>query len=248
MRQPEQWTESKYVRRAGRWIGSRDPRQLGVGSRLIADLTAALYAEHLPLHVSGRLIDLGCGQVPLYGMYRERADTVTCVDWPQSVHASRHLDRTVDLNAVLPFDDAGFDTIVLSDVLEHLAEPALLWREMARVLAPGGRLLLNTPFLYGIHEAPHDYARHTGFGLRRLAEQARLEVLVLQPMGGSLHVMADLLAKHLAALPGLGHSLAQVAQAAVAGLDRTRLGQRIAARTGSRFTLGHFMVATRPRP
>lgn len=248
MRQPDQWTETKYIQRAGRWIGSRDARQLGVGSRLIADLTAALYAEQLAHHARGRLADLGCGRVPLYGLYRERVGEVTCVDWPQSVHASPHLDAAVDLNAALPFADDAFDTIVLSDVLEHLAEPAVLWREMARVLAPGGRLLLNTPFLYGIHEAPHDYARYTEFGLRRFAEQAGLEVLLLQPMGGSLHVIADLLAKHLAPLPVLGGPLARAGQAAVALLDRTRLGQRITARTQSRFTLGHFMVAGRSGP
>jgi len=73
-------------------------------------------------------------------------------------------------------------------------------------------------------------------------------VLLLQPMGGSLHVMADLLAKHLAQLPLLGGPLARASQAAVARLDRTRLGQRIAARTQSRFTLGHFMVAGRSGP
>lgn len=183
--------------------------------------------------------------MPLYGLYRTRVSEVTCVDWPQSAHASPHLDAAVDLNEALPFADGRFDTIVLSDVLEHLAEPAVLWREMARVLAPGGRLLLNTPFLYGVHEAPHDYARYTEFGLRRLAEQAGLEVLLLRPMGGSLHVMADLLAKHLAQLPLFGALLAAATQGAVALLDRTPLGRRIAARTQARFTLGHFMVVTK---
>jgi SAM-dependent methyltransferase len=247
MRQPDQWTETKYVQRAGRWAGSRDPRHLGIGSRLVADLTAALYAEHLPRHARGRLVDLGCGLVPLYGIYRTLASEVTCVDWPQSVHGSPHLDVAVDLNAPLPFEDARFDTIVLSDVLEHLSEPAVLWREMARVLAPGGHLLLNTPFLYGVHEAPHDYARYTSFGLQRFAEQAGLEVRLLLPMGGSLHVLADLLGKHLAPLPALGSPLARVVQGSVELLDRTGLGRRIAQRTQSRFPLGHFMVAARGR-
>jgi SAM-dependent methyltransferase len=183
--------------------------------------------------------------VPLYGLYRGLVDEVTCIDWPQSVHASKHLDHALDLNQPLPLPDAAFDTLLLSDVLEHIAEPARLWHEMARLLAPGGHLLLNTPFLYGVHEAPHDYARHTGFGLRRAAEQAGFRVLLLQPMGGSLHVMADLLAKHLAALPLLGAPLAQAAQGVVALLDQTTLGPRLTARTAAHFTLGHFMVAVR---
>jgi SAM-dependent methyltransferase len=245
MRHADQWTESKYVLHAGRWRGSRDRRELGAGSQLIADRTVALYAEHLPQYVRGSLVDLGCGKAPLYGIYRSLAGDVTCVDWPSSVHASPYLDQAVDLNGPLPFVDGAFDTIVLSDVLEHLAEPGFLWGEMARVLAAGGHLVLNTPFLYGIHESPHDYARFTEFGLRRFARQAGFEVLLLVPVGGSLHVMADLLAKHLARLPLAGVALARATQGAVALLDRTRWGQRISARTSTHFPLGYFMVAAR---
>ena len=246
MRQADQWTQSKYEQRAGRWVGSRDAREVGAGSRLIADRTVALYAEHLPRFARGRLVDLGCGKAPLYGIYRSLVSSVTCVDWPSSVHASPYLDQAVDLGGPLPFADAAFDTIVLSDVLEHLADPAVLWGEMTRVLAPGGHLLLNTPFLYGIHEAPHDFARYTEFGLRRFAGQAGLDVVLLVCVGGSLHVLADLLAKHLAHLPVAGPPLASAVQGLVALTDRTAWGRRLAQRSGERFPLGYFMVAAKP--
>ena len=246
MRHEDRWIESKYVRRQGRWQASRDTAELGVGSRLITDCVAALYDQQLPRYARGRLIDLGCGKVPLYGAYRRLVDEVTCVDWPQSVHAGGHLDLEADLSQVLPYADARFDTIILSDVLEHVAIPETLWREMARLLSPGGYVLLNTPFLYGVHEAPHDYARYTEYALRRFAVQAGLDVTLLLPIGGSLHVLADLLAKHLTHVPALGHGLSSTVQGLVALLVRCRLGQRIAARTGSRFPLGYFMVAHRP--
>jgi SAM-dependent methyltransferase len=246
MRQADRWTESKYVRRGDRLEASRDPDEVGVGSRLITDLVAAFYAEQLPLHARGRLVDLGCGKAPLYGTYRTLVDAVTCVDWPQSPHASLHVDRDADLSGVLPFDDAAFDTIILSDVLEHVAEPERLWREMARILAPRGRALINVPFLYGVHEAPHDYARYTEFALRRFAANAGLAVLLLQPVGGSLHVLADLLGKHLAHVPLIGSVLASAVQGAVSLFDRTAWGRRIAASTGARFPLGYFMVVARP--
>ena len=153
---------------------SHDAAMLGIGSRLVADRVAACYGEYLPRHARGRLADLGCGSVPLYGSYRTLVSSVTCVDWAHSPHARRHINVEADLGAVLPFADASFDTLILSDVLEHVAEPERLWREMARLLAPGGHAFVNVPFLYGIHEAPHDYYRYTEFALRRLAERAGL--------------------------------------------------------------------------
>lgn len=246
MRNADRWTESKYVKRRGRLAASRDPAEVGVGSRLISDCIASLYEQYLPLYARGRLIDLGCGKVPLYGAYRDLVQTITCVDWPQSVHTSPHLDCEVDLSQSLPFESESFDVVILSDVLEHVPEPLLLWKEMARVLAPGGHALINVPFLYGVHEAPHDYGRYTQYALRRFARVAGLDVPVLIPVGGSLHVMADLAGKHLAHVPAVGAPLASMAQHLVALIDRTAWGRRVRQRTGERFPSGYFMVAARP--
>ena len=246
MRHAERWRPSKYVQRGSRLVASRDVAELGIGSRLVAGAVAARYAEALPRYARGRLVDLGCGKVPLYAAYRGLVSEVTCVDWAASAHAGLHLDAVVDLGAPLPFADAAFDTIILADVLEHVPEPALLWREMARLLAPGGHALVNVPFLYGVHEAPHDYGRYTAFALRRFADQAGLQVRVLVTVGGSLHVLADLLAKHFAHLPLAGAPLAAGVQAVVAALDRTAWGRRFAERSAERFPLGYFMVAEQP--
>lgn len=246
MQHPERWQPSKYVLRRGRWRATRDPAALGAGSWLVADVVVERYARHLAAHARGRLADLGCGTVPLYGLYRGHVDDTLCIDWPASFHASPHLDVAADLSRPLPLRDACLDTLLLSDVLEHVPDPVLLWREMARLLAPGGHLLLNVPFLYGLHELPHDYARYTETALRRFAAEAGLQVLCCEPVGGSAHVLADLLAKHLAKLPAVGRALAFGLQGLVRALDRTAPGRRFAARSAERFPLGYFMVAQRP--
>jgi SAM-dependent methyltransferase len=246
MQYPERWTPSKYVQRRGRWTASRDSQELGVGSRLIAASVMSLYERYLPEFARGRLIDLGCGKVPLYGAYRRLVSDVTCVDWALSPHPSEHLDHRLDLTAPLPFAAAAFDTIILSDVLEHVPAPERLWGELARLLAPGGHALVNVPFLYGIHEAPHDYGRYTEFALRRFAAQAGLEVPVLVAVGGSADVLVDLLAKHLAHLPLFGAPLAAALQSLQLFVNRRAWGRRLAERTGTRFPLGYFMVAERP--
>ncbi|MBN1866564.1 class I SAM-dependent methyltransferase [Candidatus Sumerlaeota bacterium] len=243
MKNRNRWTPSKYVYRNGRLRASKDRDELAVSSRLVADLTANAYDRHLPTYATGRLLDLGCGKAPLFGAYERHVGDVVCVDWADSRHAGEYVDRECDLNEALPFRDGEFDTIVLSDVLEHIARPEALWGEMSRILAPGGRVLLNVPFLYCVHEAPHDFYRYTEHALRHLAESAGFRVAVLGPLGGTPEIAADLLAKHLCVLPVCGGRLASVIQGVVGAFVRTSPGRKMSERTASRFPLGYFMVA-----
>jgi SAM-dependent methyltransferase len=68
----------------------------------------------------------------------------------------------------LPFADGSFDVILANNVIEHLSEPSVGVAEMRRVLSPNGHVLYTIPFLYPVHEAPHDYTRFTRYGLARL--------------------------------------------------------------------------------
>lgn len=240
------WRPTKFVIRGGRLRASLDRTQIGVGSRLVGDAVAACYEQYVPLHARGRLVDLGCGRAPLYGTYRKHVNSVTCVDWGGSLHDNPYLDLLADLNTPLPFADASFDTVILSDVLEHLAEPRLLWAEVQRVLTSDGKLLLNVPFLYRIHEAPHDYARYTDFALRRFAEQSGLQILVLQPIGGSLAVFADLVGKHLEQGGVVGRAMAACVHAVASAVIRTGPLRRADVASAAAFPLGYFMAAVKP--
>jgi SAM-dependent methyltransferase len=242
MKSEATWAPTKYVMSRGRLRGSRDATELGIGSRLISDLVADHYDRDLPRHATGRLLDLGCGKVPLYAAYAPHVTEITCVDWG----AGEHIDVHCDLSQPLPFDDARFDTIILSDVLEHIAEPDLLWREMTRILAPGGRIVMNVPFYYSIHAHPHDYYRYTNFALERFVQINGLKVLDLVAVGGVIEIFGDLTAKALSKGGPIGGSLAAFVQAVVLRFGRTRLGARILRVSSRHFPLGYFMIAQRP--
>jgi len=247
MKNADRWRPSKFVFRDGRLRASRDTREVSIGSRLAADLVAAQYGRHLEDHARGRLADLGCGKVPLYGAYRTLVSEAFCVDWQNSLHGNEYLDLACDLSAPLPLPDRVFDTVILSDVLEHLPEPQLLWQEIARILRTGGKLLLNVPFLYGLHEVPHDYCRYSEFALRRFAAGAGLEVLLLERTGGAPQVLADIAAKTLLLyFPRAGAWAADALQQAAALFARTRVGGRISAATAAQFPAGYFLVARKP--
>lgn len=244
MRNAERWRETKYVVTNGQVRATRDRRELSIASRLIATLVGRMYQNALAAHARGRLLDLGCGKAPLFGMYRRRVDTVTCVDWGNSLHDNQFIDQEVDLTKRLPFGDGSFDTIVLSDVLEHIPTPSALCHEIARILAPGGKLLMNVPFYYPIHEEPYDFYRYSRFALVRLLEGAALGVVSLEPVGGAPEIVADIVAK--VALDGrgrLGALAAAVIQRAALAATSTAPGRRLSSGTRERFPLGYFAVA-----
>ena len=242
MNNQENWIPSKYIQKKTRFIASRDTSQVSMGSRLIADLIAQKYQKYIPRHVRGRLLDLGCGKVPLYGMYQRYIESNICVDWDKSCHDNQYLDMSCDLSKAIPIEDSQFETIILSDVIEHIPNPEMLWNEMYRLLVPGGKILLNVPFLYWIHEAPHDYYRYTEFALRRFAESSGFTVVLLETLGGVPEVLSDISSKFF-----LRYSyckwITYCIQSGTSLAIKTKIGQRISKKTSKSFPLGYFLVA-----
>jgi len=97
-----------------------------------------------------RLLDVGCGAGALGLLVGERARRCVGVDGALAVlgKAAAHgvSVQCADLDAAhLPYRDAAFDAVTCLDVLEHVLDPRHLLRELARVLRPGGVLVLTTP-------------------------------------------------------------------------------------------------------
>ena len=66
------------------------------------------------------------------------------------------IDLVSDITAI-PAPDASFDAILCSEVLEHVPEPTHALDEFARLLKPGGKLILTAPFASFVHMAPYHY-------------------------------------------------------------------------------------------
>jgi SAM-dependent methyltransferase len=245
MKNADAWRPSKYVFRRGRLAASRDRKEVGVASRLFTNLVAGFYDRGIKEHARGRLLDLGCGFVPLYAAYKPYVAENVCVDWENTLHKNSYLDFGCDLTKPLPFEDSQFDTIILSDVLEHMPEPRDLWREMARVLTPGGKILLSVPFYYWLHEQPYDYYRYTEFALTRFVDDAGLSLVQLEPLGGSPEVLADLMAKMVHRMPLIGRGLAMAVQSTTGFFVGTGVGRKVSRRSGRTFPIGYFLVAAK---
>lgn len=246
MRIPDHWRETKFVvdPHSGALRGSKDPAELSTASRLVTDRIAGFYTRVIRDHAHGHLLDLGCGKAPLLGFYARFVERVTLVDWGNSIHKNSLLDIVTDLNERLPLDDEFYDTVILSDVLEHIAEPQGLLNEVCRLLkGNGGVLLLNVPFFYPIHEEPFDFYRYTRFSLDKMCKIAGLRVLEISPMGGLPEVIVDITSKIFLHLPIIGTRFAALLQSVGGWLLKHWPSTYASSRSADRFPLGYTLVA-----
>jgi SAM-dependent methyltransferase len=145
------------------------------------------FAGSLP--ESARVLDAGAGELryaAAFARHRYVALDLAIGDaaWDYSkLHLLADLER-------LPLADGAFDATVNIVTLEHVRRPQQVLGELARVLRPGGRLLLVAPLEWEVHQAPHDFYRYTRYGLEHLLRTAGLAVRRIEPVGGFFWLMA----------------------------------------------------------
>jgi ubiquinone/menaquinone biosynthesis C-methylase UbiE len=102
--------------------------------------------RHLAPAAADRILEIGCGRGFLTRRIQQLSPLTQGVDVnPQAIrHAVAPNLRAMDMVA-LAFDDASFDKAYSFHAIEHVADVATALGEMARVLRPGGRLLLVYP-------------------------------------------------------------------------------------------------------
>ncbi|MGO8822764.1 MAG: class I SAM-dependent methyltransferase [Desulfomonilaceae bacterium] len=121
--------------------------------------------------VRGRTLDVGCGSKP-YERHFNAKEYIGIEIEGRNKDADFHYD-----GSIFPFGDEEFDSVVASQVLEHVFNPKEFLSEINRVLRPGGVFLITVPFVWDEHEQPYDYARYSSFGLIHLVQNHGFEIV-----------------------------------------------------------------------
>jgi SAM-dependent methyltransferase len=145
-------------------------------------------------YVRGALLDVGCGNKPYASMFADHVEQYIGADVQQNSQNS--VDAIIDTSGHLPFEDNSFDTLLSTQVLEHVTEPLVHLREFARVLRPGGTLVLTIPASYMLHEEPHDYHRFTLYGVEHLLKQSSFTPVRIDTSGGAWRLIGQVLVNH----------------------------------------------------
>jgi SAM-dependent methyltransferase len=140
-------------------------------------------------YFKGRILDLGCGDQP-YARLAGRGN-LEYIGVDRSLEHSPLPDVCAD-SLKLPFRDSSFDTILSTQVIEHVSDPSEMMREISRVLKPCGHVIMTAPQAWPLHEEPRDFFRYTRYGLQILAQRHALEIVYIHERGGGVLALAQL--------------------------------------------------------
>lgn len=152
-------------------------------------------AQAAALPAGARVLDMGAGSCPYRPQFAhcryETQDFAGLSDEQLRHGGYGQIDYRCDI-AKVPVADDSFDAILCTEVLEHVREPAKAVREMARILKPGGRLLLTAPLGSGIHQEPyHYYGGYTPYWYQEFLGEAGFREIKVEANAGSFRFFAQ---------------------------------------------------------
>ncbi|TAG18644.1 MAG: class I SAM-dependent methyltransferase [Cytophagia bacterium] len=154
-------------------------------------------------YAKGRLLDVGCSNKPYQNLFDVDQYIGLEIDTLEN-RKNKEADFFYDGNN-FPFDPESFETVLTSQVLEHVFNPKDFLININRVLVSGGYLLLTVPFLGDEHEKPYDFGRYTSFGLKHLIECHGFEVVNYQKttvgFSSIMQLIINYLNKYIAKTP-----------------------------------------------
>lgn len=145
---------------------------------------------------SGKLLDIGCGKMPYKKYILENAEisNYTGLDIEDALVYDAKIQADFLWNGItMPFNDNSFECAIGTEVLEHCHEPKIILKETYRVLKPNGIFFFTVPFLWNLHETPHDYYRYTPYALEKHLKNCGFMEINIQATGGWHASMAQML-------------------------------------------------------
>jgi SAM-dependent methyltransferase len=158
-----------------------------------SSILASVNAEAASFY--GDVLDVGCGFMPYRKLIESNSNVLRYV--------GMDLERSTGYEVVepdlkwdgsqIPAGDNSFDCVMATEFLEHYSEPQKILKEISRVTKPNGKFFATVPFVWNLHEIPHDEYRYTPYSLERLLRNAGFRDVRIKPLGGWNMALAQMI-------------------------------------------------------
>lgn len=139
-------------------------------------------------YAKGKLVDLGCGVKPYESIFTPYIDSYFGVDFKPTSESNYGKNTQADLYVDCTNTGLGsesFDTLLSTQVMEHILETDQYLSECYRLLRKNGHGIFTVPFLWQLHSEPYDYFRFTPFSLKKLFEKNGFKIIQIVPLEGA---------------------------------------------------------------
>ena len=139
-------------------------------------------------HIKGRVLDLGAGMAKYRAMIQENASDYLACD----VKKNENIDIVCDVTNLV-FPPESFDTVISTQVLEHVDNPFIVAQEIKKILKTGGSAIITAPFMFPFHADPKDNFRFSRDGLEEIFKSIGFEIVDSGIYGGFFMVISEMI-------------------------------------------------------
>jgi len=138
-----------------------------------------LFLEYLGPCLPREFDVLDVGSLDVNGSYKEDIESLGYSYFGCDIREGQNVDLVVKISEIgvseIPLNACNVDHVISGSCFEHALNPFQLMQECARVLAPGGYVIINAPFIWHEHDHPYDCFRYLPRGMQALFEFAGLK-------------------------------------------------------------------------
>lgn len=198
----------------------------------------------LPKYCSGRTVDVGSGHAKYKDLIKHYCDEYVSVDNLSSEYQFDNGGFKPDIVSDvlnMPFKNEEFDTVICTEVLEHVKNPFALFKEISRILKSGGYLILSSGWASSYHKEPKDYWRFSKDAYAVLCGEVKFELVKIHKKGGLFSCLLYFINRNI----DLNSKYAKKVKSLLYPLFRTLeiLAEKFDFLVKTEDTIGHLIVA-----
>jgi len=143
---------------------------------------------HILPYVKGKVLDLGAGTAKYKPILIKNAESYIACD----AKKNENIDMICDVTN-LEFKPESFDTVISTQVFEHVTNPFSVAGEIKKVLKTGGYVIITAPFIIPFHPDPKDNFRFSKEGLEEIFSSSGFEIVDSGIYGGFFTVLSEMI-------------------------------------------------------